>query len=142
MIKRVLSGISVSFQHKDMISSVIPYDPHYRPHYLPRMRSIAQRRLKIPPWTLFLGSHLFIGSRTFQYYYISVLYPYHRHIDIDQALLLMFFTLRTYYRFSVLTVKNIQTQSSKCALFNLLQALFINDTNRHKSFYLFFAFNK
>jgi len=38
MIKRVLNGISVSFQHKDTIPSMIPYDPHYR---LPRMRSIA-----------------------------------------------------------------------------------------------------
>jgi len=33
------------------------------------------RRLKIPPWMLSLGSHLFIGSRSFQYYYISVSRP-------------------------------------------------------------------
>jgi len=38
MIKRILSDISVSFQHKDTISSMIPYNPHYR---LPCMRSIA-----------------------------------------------------------------------------------------------------
>jgi len=38
MIKRVLSDISSSFQHKDTISSMIPYDPYYR---LSRMRSIA-----------------------------------------------------------------------------------------------------
>jgi len=38
MIKRILSDISVSFQHKDTILSIIPYDPHYR---LPRMRSVA-----------------------------------------------------------------------------------------------------
>jgi len=34
----VLSGISVSFQHKDTIPSMISYKLHYR---LPRMRSIA-----------------------------------------------------------------------------------------------------
>jgi len=38
VIKRVLSDISVSFQHKDTIPSMILYDPYYR---LPRMRSIA-----------------------------------------------------------------------------------------------------
>jgi len=34
MIKRLLSDISVSFQHKDTIPSMIPYNPHYR---LPRV---------------------------------------------------------------------------------------------------------
>jgi len=38
MINRVLSGISVYFQHKDTIPSMNPYDRHYR---LLRMRSIA-----------------------------------------------------------------------------------------------------
>jgi len=38
MIKRVLSDISVSFQHKDTTLSMIPYDLHYR---LPRMHSIV-----------------------------------------------------------------------------------------------------
>jgi len=38
IIKRVLSSISVSFQPKDTILSMISYDPHYR---LSRMRSIA-----------------------------------------------------------------------------------------------------
>jgi len=37
--KRVLNGISVSFQHKDTILSMIPYDPHCR---LPRMRSLEK----------------------------------------------------------------------------------------------------
>jgi len=38
MIKRILSDISVSFQHKDMIPSMIPYNHHYR---LLCMHSIA-----------------------------------------------------------------------------------------------------
>jgi len=41
MIKRVLSDISVSFQHKDMIPSMILYDPHYR---LPHMHSLEKTK--------------------------------------------------------------------------------------------------
>jgi len=66
MIKRVLSDISVSFQHKDMIPSMIPYDPHYcLSHVVEKVKDTTVDALS-------RITFIFVESRTFQYYYISV----------------------------------------------------------------------
>jgi len=60
MIKRVLSDISVSFQHKDTNPSMIPYDLHYR---LPRMTSRTECFFRMR--NLFSLAEFFFRMRNF-----------------------------------------------------------------------------